>query len=707
MEEKGESSQEGDSSCTLCDLGKHQSTPGVCTACPAGRYQDGKGEKSCKQCDVDTYLAAEGKSSNADCIPCADSRSTGSLQGNINNASCLCKRIDYYTDAEGDCLSCPKGADCSDHDGITLAELGTQPGYWRVDALTTEFADCARGFSSSMSPKNDSIQRCPGSKNQNRSFDSDLQCRNDDGTEAYGGPACMSCLDERYTMSGGQCTYCPDGASVGKVIGALTGVMALLFLIFALLFMKAKEEDEHDDKKKKKKKGCCGGINDKQKPDANKQTKQQKIDAQRGTNAASRLAGDQALVGRMQGSGGGGGEGAAGGANGLNEAYRSDSQVVTDRVKIIYGWLQIFTALTFTFDIAWPIQLKSFSLSLNFINLDMGNILSASACSFAIPFLEKMAVHAAIPIMLLVTLVLARIPAYVLHKKHRTKQRALFIKLFFSLALILYPGLCTRLFSSLKTISIVGIEDSVLAVDYSINAFQEQHMPFVFLTIGCMVVYVLGIPIGVFIALRTNKKYLYSPGTTEEHRRRHEEVVDEFGTLFLQYEPKYWYWEVTVIFKKMLLTGAMTIVAAGSSAQLAIALLVVLVNLLMVLKLGPFVDSTDDWLAFLTSMQMLLTLLGGLLIMTDNTDEPTYDPTFMGVTMIVVNSFGFFALLISLIMLHPKMRKKCNKVEQNVDDRNLSSGTCTTKVTPMRHRDVKIVDEEKEDEDRALRNWGK
>jgi len=291
----------------------------------------------------------------------------------------------------------------------------------------------------------------------------------------------------------------------------------------------------------------------------------------------------------------------------------------------------------------------------------MGNILSASSCSFAIPFFQKMTVHAAIPIMLLVTLLLARIPAYKLHKKHRTKQKAMFIKLSFSLALILYPGICTRLFSSLKTIKIVGMKDSVLAVDYSINAFQEQHMPYVFLTIGCMVVYVLGIPIAVFIALRSNKKYLYSAGTTEEHRRKHEEVVAEFGTLYLQYEPKYWYWEVTVIFKKMLLTGAMTIIAAGSSAQLVIALLIVLFNLLLLLKLGPFVDETDDWLAFLTSMQMLLTLLGGLLIMMDDSTKPTYDSTFMGVSMIVINSFGFLALLISLIMLHPKCRFKMNK----------------------------------------------
>ena len=68
----------------------------------------------------------------------------GSTIGNINNASCLCKRINYYTDSKGDCLTCPEGADCSDHDGITLAELGTQPGYWRINASTTEFADCAR-----------------------------------------------------------------------------------------------------------------------------------------------------------------------------------------------------------------------------------------------------------------------------------------------------------------------------------------------------------------------------------------------------------------------------------------------------------------------------------------------------------------------------------------------------------------------------------
>jgi hypothetical protein len=127
---------------------------------------------------------------------------------------------------------------------------------------------------------------------------------------------------------------------------------------------------------------------------------------------------------------------------------------------------------------------------------------------------------------------------------------------------------------------------------------------------------------------------------------------------FYSDEPRYWYWEVTVIVKKMLLTGACNIITPGSSSQIAIALLIVQVNLLLVLKLGPFVDAADDWLAFLTSFQMLLTLLGGLLIMTDANN--TYPSETMGIILVCVNVWGFFALIVSLIALNPKCRKILN-----------------------------------------------
>ena len=77
--------------------------------------------------------------------------------------------------------------------------------------------------------------------------------------------------------------------------------------------------------------------------------------------------------------------------------------------------------------------------------------------------------------------------------------------------------------------------------------------------------------------------------------------------------------------------------------------------------------------------QMFLTLHGGLLIVTDDATNPTYDATFMGIAMVAINSFGFVALVFSLIALHPKCRKRLNGKKKSpkemVGDK--------TKVSPM------------------------
>ena len=500
-------------SCSLCDLGKYGKTAGICSSCAGGTFQDTKGEPSCQECPVNTYLSEEGKSSKADCQQCPSERSTGSSKGNTNASACLCKRTDYYQDENSECLECPVGANCSAHDGITLKELTALPGYWRASAEKPIFTDCSLAFSSSMTPKEDAITRCPGGTTALETFNADTQCRT-----AYGGPctslllfctgsaftycfclnshlnsfflcfflslffslflsrsrlllllllllllpftqieACMSCVSKEYTVSGGECVLCPGGASVGGAMGTVSGIMVVLFVIFAFIFMRARREDENVLGKKKRKRGCCGGISvqhigaavhsvnhgsvhlpgsshAKHKPKKKaKMTTEERLENRRGHTAAKRMVTDQMLVGRMQGSGG---------AAGSSGAFRSDTQIVTDRIKILYGWMQIFTALTFTFDIQWPIQLKSFSLNLSFINLDLSEIMAGSACSLSLPFLDTMMVHAALPLMLLVTIFLARLPAYFLRRKHRKKQSAVQIKLCFALALILYPGAC-------------------------------------------------------------------------------------------------------------------------------------------------------------------------------------------------------------------------------------------------------------------------
>ena len=63
--------------------------------------------------------------------------------------------------------------------------------------------------------------------------------------------------------------------------------------------------------------------------------------------------------------------------------------------------------------------------------------------------------------------------------------------------------------------------------------------------------------------------------------------------------------------RKMIMTGGLVLVAEGSSAQLFIAQLVTLFYMLLVLKLAPFKSNHDDWLSFIMSVQIMVTLMLG------------------------------------------------------------------------------------------------
>ena len=718
----GQSSSAGASVCHRCDLGKYGNKDAgmkdECHHCGMGQYQDSKGQTECIKCDSDTYLDSTSNPSKSDCLPCAQDRSTGISTGNTNIKACICKKSEFFqrdveveegededeevdltetlenAKPDGVCVPCPVGGDCSLKNGMRAPEITALPGYWRANSTTVEFTSCVTSLKTLSAAEK---RCCPLNNLTNTSICSGMNNSNPDSQceLGYGGPSCMTCV-KGYTNADGICSECPGGASVIEVMSPLIGLMFMLFLLFVFIFMKAHREDEEEKRKKKeehrkKKKKRQDLLNhlhrhnsglkkekkgkkkekkgkkkteeteekeEKEETEEEKNKEKQEAEVEEAaevdleaTSEQLRLLGDQMLIARMQ--------------QDSNGAYRSDTQVIVDRIKIIYGWMQIFSSMTFTFDIQWPVQLRAFSLGLNFINLDLGNILAGSACNFAVPFLDKMLVHTMIPLMLLITILLARLPAYFLRKNHRQMQHAVVMKTLISVALIVYPGLCTRLFASIKTVSVRGLASNhhsgvVLSVDYGVEAFKSEHMPYFYLTIVCMGIYVIGIPLAVFLVLKANLKYLHTEGDTEEDKIKHEDCVAEVGTLYLQYEPKYWYWEVIVIFQKMMLTGAMTIIAPGSSAQLAVAILFIMTNLSLVLKAGPFVDDADDYLATLTTVQMFMTLLGGLLLMTDDPSSPTYDADFMGVSLVVINSFGFIALVLSLVAMHPKVRKCLN-----------------------------------------------
>ena len=107
-------------------------------------------------------------------------------------------------------------------------------------------------------------------------------------------------------------------------------------------------------------------------------------------------------------------------------------------------------------------------------------------------------------------------------------------------------------------------------------------------------------------------------------------------------EEEYWYFEVFVILEKMVLTGGMCLVADGSTVQTLAALLVSFVYMMFVLRTAPFLHDNDDVLSFITSLQLVLTFLGALILQMDQAIATARKATPNSETMETTNSMEQF-----------------------------------------------------------------
>ena len=169
-----------------------------------------------------------------------------------------------------------------------------------------------------------------------------------------------------------------------------------------------------------------------------------------------------------------------------------------------------------------------------------------------------------------------------------------------------------------------------------------------------------------------------------------------------------------MIIKKCILTGAMSVILPGSPAQLLIAILIVFIDLLLTMKLEPYQDTTDDLLAFVTSFQMVITLLLALTKCVFDSSSPQEGDSAnldgpMGIVMTLLNMLAFFAFIISVLVLHPKVRRCIEKRTSESTKKESTSGHTSTKVAPKGERmahNEDVRESNGENELSKLRSWG-
>jgi len=406
------------------------------------------------------------------------------------------------------------------------------------------------------------------------------------------------------------------------------------------------------------------------------------------------ITGQKAISGTFNSAGGNGG------SNPLLKMKTTTKQLLT--------FMQLQCSFMLTFDqIEWPASFKKISLAGAFANVDfiayLQGIDTPEYCSLTMPFLEQFWWHMMlVPILasaLFSIFTLNRILCLIGKNKKKVAGRIANENTFWNLLnmilFLLYPGLAQRIFEVYKctTVHEVPYVRVGLVKDLTVECHQEVHTLHVMFASLFLVLYVIGIPAFMFYILFSHRKDIQ-----DEDSPQHEALQKRFGSLYEIYEGGHYYWELIETGRKALLTGALVVIAPGTSTQIFVGIFLVIAHMLMTVKASPYKDPTDDLLAFLSTLCLLFTLLMGLYLKVQGDDNTEEGKSISGIMLSVmyfsIMSLGFFGIAMAIPCCRRKCEKNCLKREQHrrqkfesqklaAEEKEKKKKMNTTKVMPM------------------------
>jgi hypothetical protein len=153
----------------------------------------------------------------------------------------------------------------------------------------------------------------------------------------------------------------------------------------------------------------------------------------------------------------------------------------------------------------------------------------------------------------------------------------------------------------------VGDDDFYLTQDMQIRCYTPEHIAWMItLGIPMLVVYVVGIPFFVFYLLHKHQRKLHDPKEPGIKRR--------LFFLYTGYEREWWFWEVLVAVRKLMLVAVTVFWQNSIKLQAHAGLMLIVVSLTLHIYAKPFLDDRADLLEFLSLAVSFITFFFGLIL---------------------------------------------------------------------------------------------
>ena len=233
-----------------------------------------------------------------------------------------------------------------------------------------------------------------------------------------------------------------------------------------------------------------------------------------------------------------------------------------------------------------------------------------------------------------------------------------------SVVFVMYPGLSVKCFRVFNCMEING--KTYLMADLVVSCDDESYERLWWVALSSILIYVLGVPFTGFLALYRWKSWLVLEAdmsdemhdammTHPELRERHHRIVQEFGTLFISYRPVKWWYEMSEMLRKAMMTGMLTALPGGIFRN-AVSVVVCVFWLGWCASHHPFRLRTDYYLQLLLLFMLFASFYANLLI-SGAAFKRAHEQELVGEVLITGNTTALVYGGIVMICMAPSVRR--------------------------------------------------
>jgi hypothetical protein len=364
--------------------------------------------------------------------------------------------------------------------------------------------------------------------------------------------------------------------------------------------------------------------------------------------------------------------------------------VIKKMLKPMIAFLQVNSSFIKSFpSIRWPKEVLAIFEAMGSINIDFSGVFSGA--SEAVGGYFNYANTTVIQMTGFLCawtglLSMASILGF-LFRKNQGKKETFIDKVgffFVFTTFLMYPSLCQKLLRMYKSRYFGEFE--VLEDDWGLeySSLRSWHD----IGYGFFILFVMGIPGFFFVCLyytaRPTERPPMNPVESAAYDKTMARRVKKCEMLYDIYEPQCWWWEITELARKLILTAAVGFLPPpGSTTQISVSAFIAMGFWMLSVKFSPFLDDRLDYLNFTSQMSTCCTLFVVVLTKADITKDGILSEQFLTSVLVLLQMLPpvcgvgimFFAVhsKVSGQRSHHKKRKNAAYVQIDVPPPHVAS----------------------------------